>query len=314
MFIESTNTQPDDHQACRLSFSTKDGDKLRAERGKMGLSQEDLERETGLRAAKGKKAILTRTISRIETGDTPYPHPYTVSRLADALGVEPEALLTEDKTKSQPRSASKTDELEKLREDIQIDIEECIRTLRLGRKSHEYLKKVVEERFEDWRHYAALGWPEALWLMGTCYQEGLKVVKDPVQALEFYSKAADNDFAFAMHSIGLCYASGNGVIKNKATAAKWLRKAAEQGYALAQHSLGACYSVGHGVPRDQFEAVKWCLKAAEQGVPEAQFSIGLCYYKGVGVPKNISKAVEWFHKAARQGHANAKAMLDSLDK
>lgn len=48
------------------------------------MNQEDLSAETG---------IAIDTISRIETGQRPYPRRSTVFALADALGVKPNDLL-----------------------------------------------------------------------------------------------------------------------------------------------------------------------------------------------------------------------------
>jgi len=55
-----------------------DGVKLREVRLDRGLSQEDLHRMTG---------VSRDTISRMETGDRPNPHPKTLRKLAGALGV-----------------------------------------------------------------------------------------------------------------------------------------------------------------------------------------------------------------------------------
>ena len=53
--------------------------------------------------------------------------------------------------------------------------------------------------------------------------------------------------------------------KDEVEAVKWYRKAAEQNYAEAQYNLGCCYANGQGVAKDEVEAVKWFRKAAEGG-------------------------------------------------
>jgi transcriptional regulator with XRE-family HTH domain len=55
-----------------------DGVKLREARLDRGYSQEDLHQLTG---------VSRDTISRLETGDRPNPHPRTLRTLASALGV-----------------------------------------------------------------------------------------------------------------------------------------------------------------------------------------------------------------------------------
>ena len=52
--------------------------KLREVRLDAGLSQEELHQMTG---------VSRDTISKMETGDRPNPHPRTLRRLASALGV-----------------------------------------------------------------------------------------------------------------------------------------------------------------------------------------------------------------------------------
>src|SRR6266403_100398 len=80
--------------------------------------------------------------------------------------------------------------------------------------------------------------------------------------------------------LGLRYLDGKDVPKNQVEAVKWFRKAAEQNFAAAQNRLGVCYGNGEGVAKDQVEAVKWFRKAAEQNLAKAQYNLGLCFYAG----------------------------------
>ena len=74
--------------------------------------------------------------------------------------------------------------------------------------------------------------------------------------------------------------------KDDAEAVKWFRKAAEQNYARAQYNLGLRYTKGQGVAKDDAEAVQWFRKAAEQNDAPAQAALGVRYAKGQGVAKN----------------------------
>ncbi len=94
-------------------------------------------------------------------------------------------------------------------------------------------------------------------------------------------------------------------------AVKWFRKAAEQNYAEAQNNLGACYATGQGVAKDYVEAVKWYRKAAEQNFAPAQYNLGVCYATGRGVATNYVEAVKWYRKAAEQDHAMLKPIWAS---
>ena len=53
--------------------------------------------------------------------------------------------------------------------------------------------------------------------------------------------------------------------KDQVEAVKWYPKAVEQNYALAQNNLGVCFYNGDGVAADWVEAYKWRLLAAGQG-------------------------------------------------
>ena len=99
----------------------------------------------------------------------------------------------------------------------------------------------------------------------------------------------------------LLLCNGEGVAKDQVEAVKWFRKAAEQNFAEAQYNLGVCYYAGEGVAKDQVEAVKWYRKAAEQNLAEAQYNLGFCYYNGEGVAKDSVEAYKWLLLAARQG-------------
>ena len=57
------------------------------------------------------------------------------------------------------------------------------------------------------------------------------------QFLEHKAKAERGD-APAQFYVGHCYAQGRGVIKDETEAVNWFRKAAEQNYAKAQNILG----------------------------------------------------------------------------
>jgi TPR repeat protein len=110
-------------------------------------------------------------------------------------------------------------------------------------------------------------------------------------------------------------------------AVTWYTKAANQGHAGAQcnlgimhaNRLGIMHAKGRGVHRDDVKAVKWYMKAADQGhagaqcnLAEAQFNVGIMHAKGHGVPRDDTAAVDWLTKAAEQGHADAQCNLGAM--
>ena len=115
--------------------------------------------------------------------------------------------------------------------------------------------------------------------------------------------------AASQNDLGYMYGNGCGVAHDEEEAVKWYRKAAEQDYAKAQYNLGVMYASGRGVAKDEEEAVKWYRKAAEQEYASAQYALGLRYASGRGVARSEEEAVKWFRRAAALGNENANSAL-----
>jgi len=124
---------------------------------------------------------------------------------------------------------------------------------------------------------AEAGVLEAVFLMGTAYDEGLGKPVDPAQA------------------------------------ALWHRRAAERGHVLGAHNLGNAYSDGRGVPLDPALAVEWWTQAAEQGDAITQLRLGEAYEAGRGVAQDADAAVAWYRRAAERGNAQAAEALRRLE-
>ncbi len=149
-------------------------------------------------------------------------------------------------------------------------------------------------------------------LLGNAYRQGRGVPRDPVQAVQWYTEAAQKGDPNGQAYLGRAYQNGFGVKEDSAAAVLWLRKAAEQGDATAQHELGMAYFDGYGTDRDAREAVKWQRLAAEQGYAPAQFQLGYQFYIGQGVAQDYEEAVNWYRKAAEQDDHEAQLMLSLM--
>jgi hypothetical protein len=113
------------------------------------------------------------------------------------------------------------------------------------------------------REKAASGDPRAQALLGLVYEMGAADVKsDPVQALN------------------------------------WFLKAANQGIPWAEMWAGDFYYTGSpGVPRDLYKALELYKSASAHGDPRAAFYVGRMYFFGEGVATNHSEAATWFRRA-----------------
>lgn len=150
-------------------------------------------------------------------------------------------------------------------------------------------------------------------LMGVMYQQGQGVEASDEQAVQWFTKAAENGLAVAQWTLGGLYSLANPdgpmKMKDNEEAVKWYRKAADQGFAAAQCDLGEMYAKGFGVERSDAQAVVWYRKAAVQGSAQAQYLLGVCRSLGRGIKEDKTDSLFWFHKASDQGHGAAQAML-----
>jgi TPR repeat protein len=140
---------------------------------------------------------------------------------------------------------------------------------------------------------------------------------DWTTAMRLLRPVAEGGNVKAEHLVAMMYLWGRGVAEDPVEALRWYRKAAEQGDAEAEAEVGAAYWGAWGQPgpvqRDNSEALKWYRKAADQGQKEAQYALGLMYEDGTeGVPQDYALAHMWLNLAAAQGHLVAKTFLDKL--
>ena len=150
---------------------------------------------------------------------------------------------------------------------------------------------------------------EAQFTLGVMYQEGDGVKQDYLEALTWFTKAADQNFPLACSKLGLFYNNGWGVSQDYAECIKWWRRAAELGLEIAQANLGMMYYQGQGVAQNYVEAAKWYRAAAEQGVPIAQFNLANLYREGKGVPRDCAEAIKLYSQVAEQGDLDSQTML-----
>jgi len=172
------------------------------------------------------------------------------------------------------------------------------------------------------------GWSDARYYIGKLYLDGNGVEKDYTKAVKWFENAGSNPDALCI--LGYCYEKGYGVEQNPAEAVRLYREAEEKGHLVtAQVNLANCYMNGTGVEKDCSEACKWYRKAAEntdafdystnfgdcdqkaarQGQALAQFKLAECYLNGIGVEKDEKEAFRLYMQAAEGGNKDAKDKL-----
>lgn len=156
---------------------------------------------------------------------------------------------------------------------------------------------------------AAKGDAKSQYVLGWMYFTGNSVSKDNERALQWMTKAANQDFRFAQTQTGLMYLVAKDVPNNYILAKEWLLKGAAQNQADAWNGLGIIYSQGLGVEVNAGEAIGYFRKAADVGFEKAQYNLGFLYATGKLVPKDLEEAVKWFRLAAQQDHVRATYSL-----
>jgi TPR repeat protein len=158
---------------------------------------------------------------------------------------------------------------------------------------------------------ATAGDPRAQLALGVLYDTGAGVLQDPVVAVGWFRKAAEQQLPEAEFQLGLAYALGRGVAPSDREAAEWFLKAGEQGLARAQYMAGLAYQAGKGVYRDVLAGIDWQRKAAAQGFAPAQFAVGITF-RPTTEGMSIAGTIDLMRKAAAQGWAPAQLRLGKM--
>ncbi len=186
----------------------------------------------------------------------------------------------------------------------------CYHKGRVGfQKDEAEAKRLAQENVGRLRELAEDGLPEAMFLLGAAYADGLGFPEDDEAAAQWYRKAADRQHALAMNNLGWAYDYGNGVQQNLDEAVAWYEKAVEFGFTPATNNLAWLYENGRGVEKDPEKAAYWYRKGAEGGNPLSMVHLADLYQRGEGVPKDEHLAGFWFAEAADRGDAAASASL-----
>lgn len=156
----------------------------------------------------------------------------------------------------------------------------------------------------------ALEHPHALFAKAEAYRRGTLYPKDPLQALDHYSRAAQAGDVRAQYEEAMIYwrgASGQ-IDRDVPRALDLLLLAAENGNRAAQHRIGNTYlngirdqAAGIDIAPDFVTAKRWLARAAEDGFVQAQMQLGKIFANGShGVEKDPEEALYWYELAAQQ--------------
>ncbi len=127
-------------------------------------------------------------------------------------------------------------------------------------------------------------------------------------ARQLWEPPAEAGDPAAQLGLGSLYDLGKGVPRDPVIAYRWYRRAAVAGSATAEFNVAAMCDTGDGVPRNAAEAALWYGRAAAHGNRRAQYNLGQLYAAGDGVPRNPDQAQAWFRVAAVELPAAAERL------
>lgn len=158
------------------------------------------------------------------------------------------------------------------------------------------------------------GEPEGLSLLGNEIVE-----PNFVEAFNWYSKAAKQNYSPAQNQLGNMFRDGKGVQRDEETAIKWYTCSAELGNGDGRMLLATMYKLRGDRQLDSALQFNWYKKACEQyeieaklGNALAQYCIGTMYERGTGVIGNKKISIQWYELAAKQGLIEAQQSLEKL--
>ncbi|MBF0584305.1 MAG: sel1 repeat family protein [Magnetococcales bacterium] len=178
-----------------------------------------------------------------------------------------------------------------------------------------YKQKKYAELLKMVQPYAEGGHAYAQFALGSLYQNGEGVPKDPVRSLEWFLKSAEQGYAKAQYSAARQFYHGIGTTEDMAKAFHWYQRAADQGDLDSQVNVGRGYSRGQGVAVDKSQALLWWRRAADAGHPIAQLNMGSHLLSRDGnVSADRIEGYVYLKLAAAKKDADAVKLLKSADK
>ncbi|MFN0158429.1 MAG: tetratricopeptide repeat protein [Bacteroidota bacterium] len=155
---------------------------------------------------------------------------------------------------------------------------------------------------------ANAGSPEALTVLGRCYEKGVGMKKDPVRAVSNYIRAVRFD---GPHAFDLLWT----LLEQQQVVAE-LRVRAAQNQEEAMFCLATLASLGLQYPLlkghawvTEAQALELLTLAARRGHIASKIELGLCYFSGRWVNQNRERAFDLWTEAGDMGSIEAEVRL-----
>lgn len=165
---------------------------------------------------------------------------------------------------------------------------------------------LIEQRWEDAARdleeaiKTGVVFPEAHFILGYLYGNGLGVTQDYLRAAELYGVASDAGYPQANHNLGLMLLHGKRVEEDRERGVQLVRRAADAGDVNAKFNLARWYTDGRYGERNLSEAFLLLTECANAGKFECQLELAYRYSAGEGAPLDLRKARVWYSEALRR--------------
>lgn len=116
------------------------------------------------------------------------------------------------------------------------------------------------------------------------------------EAIRIAKPLAESGNPDAQFMVGMSYVNGLGVQRNPQEGSSWLHKAAGANHMNAQAVLGTMYFRGDGVEKDYFVSLQMRKKAAEKGQLNAAYEVAQMATNGQGTERNIALAKSYYQQ------------------
>lgn len=151
-------------------------------------------------------------------------------------------------------------------------------------------RRVDKDQFSKFRSLADQGDPDAQYEIGKCYRYGVGVIEDIQQAVEWFSKAGDQQHQGARDAL------------------KQLADNPPLNDTEAMFTLAKLFHIGHGVNRSLPVAIQLYELASELGHRDSPYYAGFIHED---CRRDVKKALHYYQIASSRGSAVAK-LLHSL--
>lgn len=212
-----------------------------------------------------------------------------------------------------------------LRENNTITSVSCLGT-KISSEAKKSIEAIIQERFllpevspialNRYKEEAEAGDLNKQFNLGWMYARGIGGVKaDIVEAIKWYTLAANQEHPMAMYNLAVLYLGDNQQKDIKVGTAWAIKAATRRDIPEARVLLGYLYETGIGVVQNFQQAIKLYRQAAEEGCAEAYYRLYLCYKdgrKGV-LEKNIKIADKWLKKAQEENYLEKSAKMGNVN-